>query len=95
MMRAVLQKPSSKSTIQVLEIIHDFQPKLMSYVRVIDGRNVVFFAVDQWVFERDIDRGLLGEALASLLIFPYTSLINPDYLSAQEIALKNLLMVEI
>ncbi len=90
-----LQKPSSKSTIQVLEIIHDFQPKLMSYVRIIAGRNVVFFAVDQWVFERDLDRGLLGEALASLLLFPYTSIVRSDYLGMQEIAIKKRLILEL
>lgn len=89
-----IQKPRSKSTIQVLEVILNFQPKIMSYVRIIDGRNIVVFAVDKWVFEGDLTRGLLGEALASLLIFPYTALVNPDYLSVQEISLKKRLILE-
>jgi Kae1-associated kinase Bud32 len=90
-----IEVPSAKSTVEVIIIIHDFQPRLMSYVKIIEGRNIVFFAVDQWVFERDIDRGLLGEALASRLIFPYTGLINAKYLKLQEIALKKRLIIEL
>lgn len=89
-----IQKPSSNSTIQILEVILNFQPKIMSYVRIIDGRNIIIFAVDKWVFEGDLTRGLLGEALASLLLFPYTAVVNPDYLSAQEISLKKRLILE-
>jgi tRNA A-37 threonylcarbamoyl transferase component Bud32 len=87
--------PTAKSAVQVLLVMHDFQPRLMSYVRVIDNRNVIFFAVDQWIFERDTDRGFLGEALASLLIFPYTALNNQEYLHIQEIALKKRLIMEL
>jgi len=67
----------------------------MSYTRVINGRNIVFFAVDKWVFERDVDRGFLGEALASLLIFPYSALRNADYFRKQEIMLKKRLILEL
>jgi len=67
----------------------------MTYVRTINNRNVVFFVVDHWIFERDVDRGTLGEALASLLIFPYTPLSNNAYLHAQEVALKERLILEL
>jgi hypothetical protein len=67
----------------------------MSYVRVIDGRNFVFFAIDQWIFERDVDRGFLGEALARFLIFPYTGLVNSNYLWLQEVILKKRLVLEL
>lgn len=90
-----IELPSSKSTVEVLVVIHDFQPRLMSYVRIINGRNVVFFAVDQWIFERDVDRGILGEALARLLIFPYAGLINRVYLRQKEVALKRRLVLEL
>jgi hypothetical protein len=56
--------PLARSVIQVLLIVHDFQPKLMNYVKVLDERSIVAVAADVWVFERDVDRGLLGEALA-------------------------------
>jgi len=90
-----IEMPSPKSTVEVLAVIRDFQPRLMSYVRIIEGRNVVFFAVDQWIFERDVDRGFLGEALARLLIFPYASLANSDYLRLQEVKLKKRLVLEL
>jgi tRNA A-37 threonylcarbamoyl transferase component Bud32 len=86
---------NEKTTIEVLLIIHDFQPRLMNYVKVFDDRNMVVFAVDKWVFERDIDRGFLGEALAGELIFPYIPLIDEDYLHGQEVKLKKRLILEL
>ena len=86
---------NARATVQVLLIIRDFQPRLMSYPKLIEGKNVVVFAVDQWIFERDVDRGFLGEALASSLIFPYSAMINADYLHAQEIDLKKRLILEL
>ncbi len=90
-----IEVPSAKSTVQVLVVIRDFPARLMTYVQAIDGRNLVFFAVDQWIFERDVDRGFLGEALASSLIFPYTSLIGEKFLQRQEVALKKRLIREL
>jgi tRNA A-37 threonylcarbamoyl transferase component Bud32 len=84
-----------KTTLEVVLVIRDFQPRLLSYVKVVDGRNTIVFAVDQWVFERDVDRGFLGEALASMLIFPYMSLSGGDYLHTQEIMLKKRLILEL
>ena len=84
-----------KPTVEVVLVLHDFQPRLMSYLRVIDGRNVVFLAVDKWIFERDVDRGILGEALARLLIFPYKAVTGEEYLHTQEIELKKRLIIEL
>ena len=85
---------SVKATMEIVLVIRDFQPRLMSYVKVLDGRNIIVSAVDQWIFERDIERGFLGEALAGTLIFPYTALNGKDYLHAQEIILKKRLILE-
>jgi len=85
----------SRTTAQVLVVIKNFHPRLMSYPRIIDGKNIVIIAIDQWVFERDIDRGFLGEALASSLIFPYSTIINENYLYLQETALKKRLILEL
>jgi tRNA A-37 threonylcarbamoyl transferase component Bud32 len=90
-----IEAPTSKSTIEVLLVLRDFQPRLMSYIRVLGNRNVIIFAVDQWVFERDVDRGFLGEAFARLLIFPYFPLDNELYLHSQEISLKKRLILEL
>ncbi|MGQ9552102.1 MAG: hypothetical protein ACUVUE_06720, partial [Candidatus Bathycorpusculaceae bacterium] len=84
-----------KTSLKVLLIIRDFQPRLMNYVKVFDGRPVIVLAVDQWIFERDVDRGFLGEALASELIFPYSVLIGRDYLHTQEVKLKRRLILEL
>jgi tRNA A-37 threonylcarbamoyl transferase component Bud32 len=85
---------NGKSVLEAVVVIKDFQPRLLSYFRTINGRNVFFFAVDQWVFERDIDRGFLGEAIASKLIFPYISLQGDCYLHGQELLLKKRLILE-
>jgi Kae1-associated kinase Bud32 len=84
-----------KATLEIVLVIRDFQPRLMTYVKVVDGRNVIIFAVDQWIFERDVDRGFLGEALAGALIFPYVALNGRHYLHAQEIMLKKRFILEL
>jgi tRNA A-37 threonylcarbamoyl transferase component Bud32 len=66
----------------------------MSYVKIFDGRAIIVFAVDQWVFERDVERGFLGEAFAGTLIFPYTALHGKGYLHAHEVMLKKRLVLE-
>jgi tRNA A-37 threonylcarbamoyl transferase component Bud32 len=82
-------------TVEVLLVIRGFQPRLMSYVKILDDRSVIVFAVDEWVFERDADRGFLGEALAQGIIFPYVALKNEDYLHLQEVKLKKRLILEL
>jgi tRNA A-37 threonylcarbamoyl transferase component Bud32 len=86
---------TAKATSEIVVVIRDFQPRLMSYVKIIDGKNIVFLAVDQWVFERDVERGFLGEALAGILIFPHTPLCGEMYLHTQEILLKKRLILEL
>ena len=84
-----------KPTLETVLVIRDFQPRLMNYVKILGGRSIIFFAVDQWVFERDVDRGFLGEALAGTLLFPHTPLCGKQYLSSQEILLKKRLILEL
>jgi len=81
--------------VEVLLVIRGFQPRLMNYLKVFDERNIIVFAVDKWIFERDLDRGFLGEALAGELIFPYKPLLNADYLHVQEVKLKKRLTLEL
>jgi Kae1-associated kinase Bud32 len=89
-------KPAGERLIvEVMMVVHDFQPRLLSYLKVINGKTVFIFAVDQWVFERDIDRGLLGEAIAGKLIFPYRTFQGEAYLKESELALKQRLIVEL
>jgi tRNA A-37 threonylcarbamoyl transferase component Bud32 len=66
----------------------------MNFANILDGKSVAILAVDEWVFERDVDRGFLGEGLAGELIFPYVALTNRDYLHLQEVKLKKRLILE-
>ena len=87
--------PESEAAVHVLLVIHDYAPRLMNYAKVLGGVSLSVLAVDEWVFERDIDKGLLGEALASELIFPYAPLANDKYLRFQEVKLKKRLILEL
>ena len=87
--------PTTKTVLQVLVILRGFQPRLMNYVKVLGASYVTVSAVDKWVFERDVDKGLLGEALAGALTFPYATLVNEPYLHSQEVKLKKRLVVEL
>jgi len=87
--------PTMRTVLQVLVILRGFQPRLMNYVKVLGASYVTVSAVDQRVFERDVDTGLLGEALAGGLTFPYTTLVNEPYLHSQEVKLKKRLVAEL
>ena len=86
---------SPRTAAQVLLVIEDFQPRLMNYAKALGASSIVVLAVDKWVFERDVDRGLLGEALAGGLIFPYKTIVNAEYLHLQEITLKRRVILEL
>jgi tRNA A-37 threonylcarbamoyl transferase component Bud32 len=85
----------SKGAMEAVLVIRDFPARIMSYVKTIAGRTIVLLAVDQWIFERDIERGFLGEASAGTLVFPYVALSGERYLHAQEIRLKKRLIFEL
>ena len=89
------ESSTAKTVAEVLLVVRGFQPKLMNYIRALNGKTIVIIAVDQWVFERDVDRGFLGEALAWGLVFPYLPLINEEYLHEQEVKLKRRLVLEL
>jgi tRNA A-37 threonylcarbamoyl transferase component Bud32 len=67
----------------------------MNYLKAFASGYITVSAVDEWVFERDVDKGFLGEALAGALTFPYTTLVNESYLHSQEVKLKKRLVVEL
>lgn len=84
-----------KMPLEVLVIIRDYQPRLMNYVKVINDCPVIFVVVDQWVFEKDVERAFLGEALAGELAYPYIPLLNGEYLHLQEVISKRRLVLEL
>ena len=86
---------NDKTVIEIMLVLRDFQPRVMSYIRTLNERTVFVFAIDQWIFERDIERGFLGEAIASKLVFPHSSINGDDYLHKQEVVLKKRLILEL
>jgi Kae1-associated kinase Bud32 len=89
-------KPANERIVyEVMMVIHNFQPRLMSYLKTIKNKTILVFVVDQWIFERDIDRGFLGEAIAAKLIFPHKPLLGDAYLWQREIELKKRLILEL
>lgn len=91
----VLGLPDTKTTLEIVLVIRDYKPRSMSYFNVLEQRLIVIFAVDQWIFERDVERGFLGEAFAGTLVFPYTALSGKDYFKKQELILKKRLILEL
>ena len=86
---------NEKTIIEIMAIMQNFQPRVMSYIKAVNEKTIYVTAVDQWIFERDIENGLLGEAIASKLIFPYLPLFGEDYLHKKEVALKKRLIIEL
>jgi tRNA A-37 threonylcarbamoyl transferase component Bud32 len=80
---------------EALVVIKNFQPKIMSYFNNFNNNTIYFLAVDQRIFESDVRRGLLGEAFAGKLVFPYTALLGKEYLVGKEFALKRRLVLEL
>jgi len=86
---------SERMTMQVTVVIRKFQPRLRSYVKILNAKNLVIVAVDQWVFERDAQDGFLGEAVAGMLVFPYIAIEGREYAQSQELTLKRRLVLEL
>ena len=80
---------------EVMLVIHNFKPRLMRYLKTVNNKTIFVFAVDQGIFERDVERGFLGEAIASKLIFPHLTLLGNEYLHEKEVALKKRLILEL
>jgi Kae1-associated kinase Bud32 len=86
---------NQKTIIDVMLVIKNFQPRIMRYIKTLNEQTIFVLAVDQWIFERDIEIGLLGEAIASELIFPHLPIYGEDYLQSKEVTLKKRLILEL
>ncbi len=86
---------NEKTIIDVMLVIKNFQPRIMRYIKTLNEQIIFVLAVDQWIFERDIEIGLLGEAIASELIFPHVPIYGEDYLQSKEVTLKKRLILEL
>ncbi|MEM2816500.1 MAG: hypothetical protein QW056_06100 [Candidatus Bathyarchaeia archaeon] len=86
--------PNEDIPLEILLIIKGFPQRFVSQIKFFEGKPMMFFALDNWVFERDVDRGFLGEAFAIQLVLPYMPLVGRDYLNLQEVKLKKRLTIE-
>ena len=60
-----------KAVINIMLLIQPFPPRIMRYIKTVNEKTIFVFAVDKWVFERDIEIGLLGEAIAGKIIYSF------------------------
>lgn len=87
-------KNDTKSFLEILVVNDKLSPKIMSYIKSFNETTALIVTVDKWFFERDIETGFLGEAIAGKLVFPYTTLYGSSYLHEKEITLKKRLILE-
>jgi len=81
--------------IEVLAVIRDFQPRIMVYAKPLNQRSLIVSAVDQWVFEKDVEKALLGEVVAEKITFNYSALTGEKYFRHHEIAVKKRIIREL
>jgi len=84
-----------KSSVNVLLVLRGYQPILKTHRRAFEQRDALILTVDQRAFQKDVEKGWLGEFAAQKLMLPYEPLINNDYLWRQEVALKKRIVWEL
>jgi len=84
-----------KSDLNVLLILSGYRILLNTYFKPVHGVNAFILAVDQKAFERDVEKGWLGEFVAEKITVPYEPLINEEYLQRQEVKMKRRIISEL
>jgi tRNA A-37 threonylcarbamoyl transferase component Bud32 len=84
-----------KSSLNILLVLSGYQQMLKTYRKACNQREVFILTVDQRAFQRDVEKGWLGEFAADKLVVPYEPLINSEYLWRQEVALKKRIVWEL
>jgi len=84
-----------KSSLNVLLVLSRYQTMLKTYRKEFNQRDAFILAVDQRAFQRDVEKGWLGEFAAEKLVMPYDPLINNEYLWSQEVAVKKRIVWEL
>jgi len=84
-----------KSSLNILLVLSGYQPMLKTYRKAFNQRDAFILAVDQRAFQRDVEKGWLGEFAADKLVVPYEPLINSEYLRRQEVSLKKRIVWEL
>jgi len=77
-----------RSDLNVLLVVKDYKPRLRSFLEPLGEAQACVLAVDQGAFERDVERGWLGEFVAERILMPYEAVVNEEYLRGLEVKLK-------
>jgi len=84
-----------KSDVHVLLVLGKYQPRIVGYLKPLGAIKAFILAVERGAFEKDIERGWLGEFVAEKLTVPYEPIINEEYLRSQEVRLKRRIVYEL
>ena len=84
-----------KSSLNILLVLSGYQQMLKTHRKACNQRDAFILTVDQRAFQRDVEKGWLGEFAADKLVVPYEPLINSEYLWRQEVTLKKRIVWEL
>ena len=76
-------------------ILEQFNFRLNTYFEKLDDINVSILTVNYSDFERDVNKGWLGEFFAEKLTVPYESMLNEKYLHLNEVKIKKRITLEL
>jgi len=84
-----------KSSLNILLVLSGYHPMVKTYRKAFNQRDVFILTVDQRAFQRDVEKGWLGEFAADKLMVPYEPLFNDEYLWRQEVIWKKRIVWEL
>ncbi len=84
-----------KSDAHVCLVLSGYKIGLKYHIKPLDGINTFVLAVDQRIFQRDVEQGWLGEFVAEKVMFPYEPLINKEYLRRHDVKGKRRIVWEL
>jgi len=80
--------------VDVLLILKDYLPGVKYHFKKLDGKYAAILVVDKGLFEKDVEKALLGEFVAARILARYIPLVNPVYLGHHEVSLKKRIVGE-
>jgi len=86
---------SKKIDVEVLAVIQDFQPRIMVYFKPLNRYSLIVSAVDQWVFEKDVEKAFIGEVVAEKIAFYYQPITGKEYFKEHETKVKKRIICEL
>jgi tRNA A-37 threonylcarbamoyl transferase component Bud32 len=84
-----------KNSVNILLILSNYTPILKTHRKSLNRKDALVLTVDQRAFQKDAEKGWLGEFVAEKLIVPYEQLVNGDYLWRQEVTTKKRIISEL